>query len=89
MVEGGTVVEKTLVIVVVMVVEGVSLTVNVAVGVDVTTTGGAAMIENVLIHAKVKPSMITIQSPENILSFLNSDPGTLLLMVSTDYVGLT
>jgi hypothetical protein len=42
----GTVVEKTLVIVVVTVVEGVDVTVKTAVGVDVTVTGGAAIIEN-------------------------------------------
>lgn len=75
---GGRVVEKTLVMVVVSVVDGVDVTVNVAVGVDVMTTGGPAMIENVLIHANVKPSMTTIQSPENIWLFVSSFPRTSL-----------
>ena len=45
-VEGEAVVEYTLVIVDVIVVEGVIWTVNVAVGTDVVVTGGAAIIEN-------------------------------------------
>ncbi len=84
-VDGGKVVEKTLVIVVVKVVEGVSVTVKLAVGVDVMTTGGPAMIEKVLIQANVNPSMTTIQLPENMLSFVNSDPGTLLPPFSTKW----
>ena len=80
MVEGGKVVKYVSVIVVVIVVEGVVVTVNVAVGVDVMTTGGPAMIEKVLIQAKVKPSMITIQSPENISFLVNSFPGISLFV---------
>lgn len=81
-VEGDKVVEKTLVMVFVMVVDGVEVTVNVAVGVEVTTTGGPAAMENVLIQAKVNPSMMTIQLPENMLAFVISFPGTLLLFIS-------
>jgi hypothetical protein len=47
-VDGGNVVEYTLVVVVVMVVDGTFVTVNVAVGVLVTVTGGPAMMSKVL-----------------------------------------
>jgi hypothetical protein len=47
-VDGGNVVEYTLVVVVVMVVDGTFVTVNVAVGVLVTVAGGPAMMSKVL-----------------------------------------
>ena len=52
----------------------------VIVGVVVTTTGGAAMIEKDLIHANVKPSMTTVHSPDHIEFFGSSSPVTLLKM---------
>ncbi len=83
-VEGANVVEYTLVVVVVIVVDGTFVIVNVAVGVEVTVTGGPATMSKVLIQAKVKPSMTIIQFPENIWLFSSSLPGTLLPEVSID-----
>ncbi len=83
-VDGANVVEYTLVVVVVIVVDGTFVIVNVAVGVEVTVTGGPATMSKVLIQAKVKPSMIIIQFPENIWLFSSSLPGTLLPEVSID-----
>jgi hypothetical protein len=86
MVEGRAMTEKTLVMVEVIVVEGVVVTVNMAVGVDVTVTGGAAMIENDRMYANVKPSMMAVHVPENILFLVNSFPETLLGIVNREHV---
>lgn len=77
-VDGSNVVVYPLVNVVVTVVEGTYSEVYVRVGVLVTTTGGPALIEKFLIHANVKPSMITIQSPDHIELFGSSSSVTLL-----------
>lgn len=77
-VAGVKVVVNPVVNVVVIVVEGVCVTEKVTVAVLVTVAGGPAMISNDLIHAKVKPSMITIQFPDHMADFGSSSPSTLL-----------
>ena len=81
-VAGVKVVVKPVVNVVVTVVEGVCVTEKVTVAVFVTVAGGPAMISKDLIHAKVKPSIITIQFPDHMEDFRSSSPGTLLLSSS-------
>jgi len=87
-VEGANVVEYTLVVVVVIVVDGTFVIVNVAVGVEVTVTGGPATMSKVLIQAKVKPSMTIIQFPENTWLFSSSLPGTLQVDVMSTSSGI-
>ena len=63
---GFAVVSYSQVVVVLIVVDGVVVTLKVAVGVKVTVICKPAMMLNVRIQAKVKPSIMIIQSPEYI-----------------------